>query len=204
MIVHLVPHACQQITVDQTHRGGDTVAKICGLAESEGTKTVSLTNSQKKMSHGVKSRERGGKRINVYVPFVGVLSTFVASFNWDTIARLCGEPLGRLVERCNHYCRHSNVASASFLTGFTNFWITPFFNWGCTNTPFAGWRCKFALSILYGIFSSLRARSSADLENMIPSLKPQRSTPTRFFTTMSISLWRFDGLFERRIQNGRT
>ena len=32
-IVHLVPHSCQHITVDQSHRSGDTVAKIleiCG------------------------------------------------------------------------------------------------------------------------------------------------------------------------------
>ena len=32
-IVHLVPHVCQHITVDQSHGSGDTVAKIleiCG------------------------------------------------------------------------------------------------------------------------------------------------------------------------------
>ena len=27
-IVHLFPHACQHITVDQSHSSGDTVAKI--------------------------------------------------------------------------------------------------------------------------------------------------------------------------------
>ena len=27
-VVHLVPHACQHITVDQSHSSGDTVAKI--------------------------------------------------------------------------------------------------------------------------------------------------------------------------------
>jgi len=27
-IVHLVPHECQHITVDQSHSSGDTVAKI--------------------------------------------------------------------------------------------------------------------------------------------------------------------------------
>jgi len=36
--------------------------------------------------------------------FLCVLSTFVASFDWDTLARLCSEPESRLVERCNHYC----------------------------------------------------------------------------------------------------
>jgi len=56
--------------------------------------------------------------------FLYVLATFVASFDWDTLARLCSEPESRLVERCNYYCLHSTVASASFLTCFTNLWIT--------------------------------------------------------------------------------
>ena len=63
-IVHVVPHACQHITVDQTHSSGDTVAKIWRLAGSGGTKTVSFTNPQKKKLHGVKSGDRGGHRIN--------------------------------------------------------------------------------------------------------------------------------------------
>ena len=45
-IVHLVSHACQHITVDQTHSSGDTVAKIWGLAASEDTKTVSFTEEK--------------------------------------------------------------------------------------------------------------------------------------------------------------
>ena len=63
-IVHLVPHACQHITVDQNHSSGYTVAKMWRLAGSGGTKTVSFTNRQKKKSHGVKSGDRGGHRIN--------------------------------------------------------------------------------------------------------------------------------------------
>ena len=63
-IVHLVPHACQHITVDQSHSSGDTVAKICRLEGSGGTKTVSFINLQKKKSHGVKSGDRGDHRIN--------------------------------------------------------------------------------------------------------------------------------------------
>ena len=63
-IVHLIPHACQQITVDKSHSSGDTVAKIRRLAGSGGTKTVSFTNPQKKKSHGVKTGDRGGHRIN--------------------------------------------------------------------------------------------------------------------------------------------
>ena len=31
-IVHLVPHACQQITVDQSHISGDRVAKILEIS----------------------------------------------------------------------------------------------------------------------------------------------------------------------------
>jgi len=42
--VHLVPHACQHITVDQSHISGDAVAKMWWLAGSGGTKTVSFTN----------------------------------------------------------------------------------------------------------------------------------------------------------------
>jgi len=68
-IVHLVPHACQHITVDQSHSSGDTVAKIWRLAGSGGTKTVSSTNPQKKKSHGVKSGDRGGHRINASSSF---------------------------------------------------------------------------------------------------------------------------------------
>ena len=62
--VHPVPHACQHITVDQSHSSGDTVAKIWRLAGNGDTKTVSFTNPQKKKSHGVKSGDRGGHRIN--------------------------------------------------------------------------------------------------------------------------------------------
>ena len=80
-IVHLVPHACQHITVDQSHRSGDTFAKIWRLAGSGGTKTVSFTNPQKKKSHGVKSEDRSGHRINASSFFMFVLSTFVASFD---------------------------------------------------------------------------------------------------------------------------
>ena len=121
--VHLVPHACQRITVDQSHSSGDTVAKIWRLAGSGGTKTVSFTNPQKKMSHGVKSGDRSAHRINASFFLLRVLSTFVVSFDWDTLARLCSEPECRLVERFNHYCLHWAVASANFLTCFTHLWI---------------------------------------------------------------------------------
>jgi len=69
VIVHLVPHACQHITVDESHSSGDTVARIWRLAGSGGTKTVSFTNPKKKKSHGVKSGDRGGHRINASLSF---------------------------------------------------------------------------------------------------------------------------------------
>jgi hypothetical protein len=31
-IVHLVPHACQHITVDQSHSGGDMIAKMLEIS----------------------------------------------------------------------------------------------------------------------------------------------------------------------------
>ena len=68
-IVNLVPHACQHITVDLSHRSGDTVAKIWRLAASGGTKTVSFTNPQKKNSHGGKSGDGDGYRINASSSF---------------------------------------------------------------------------------------------------------------------------------------
>jgi len=69
-------------------------------------------------------RRKSRTTVMHHLLFVCVLSTFVASFNWDTLARLCSEPESRLVERCNHYCLHSTVASASFLTCFMDLWIT--------------------------------------------------------------------------------
>jgi len=68
-IVHLVPHACQHIMVDQSHSSSDTVAKIWRLAGSGGTKTASFTNPQKKKSHGVKSGDQGGHLINASSSF---------------------------------------------------------------------------------------------------------------------------------------
>ena len=66
---------------------------------------------------------------------------------------------------------------------------------GFANTHFSGCSCKLALSNLCRTFSSLRPCSSADLENIRPSMKIQHSSPTRFFKTTSNSLWKLDGLF---------
>jgi len=119
-VVYLVPHAYQHITVNQSRSSGDTVAKIWRLAGSGGIKTVSFTNPQKKKLHGVKSRDRCATTLMRHLLFLCILSTCVASFNWDTLACLCSEPESRLVERCNHYSLHSTVPSASFLIYFTD------------------------------------------------------------------------------------
>jgi len=123
-IVHLVPHPCQHITVDQSHSSGDTVAKIWRLAGIGGTKTVSFTSPQKKSHTGLNPVTGVATSLTRHLLSLCVLSTVVASFDWDTLARLCSEPESRLVERCNHYCLPSTVASASFLTCFTELWIT--------------------------------------------------------------------------------
>jgi len=59
-IVHLVPDACQHITVDQSHSSGDTVAKILETSGEWRHKTVSFTNPHKKKSHGVTSGDQCG------------------------------------------------------------------------------------------------------------------------------------------------
>jgi len=80
--VHLVPHACQHIMVNQSHSSGDTVVKICRLAGSGGTKTMSFTNPQKKKLHGVKSGSGVATALTHHHHlFLCVLSTFVASFD---------------------------------------------------------------------------------------------------------------------------
>ena len=105
-IVHLVPHACQNITVDQSH------------SSRYGCENLEISGEWRHKDSVLKSGDRGGHRINASSFFLCVLSTFVTSFDRDTLARLCREPESRLVERCNHYCLHSIMASASFLTCF--------------------------------------------------------------------------------------
>jgi len=68
--------------------------------------------------------------------FLCVLSIFLVSFDWDTLALLRNEPESRLVERCNHYCLHSTVASASFLICFTDLWITLYIATNCNIVVF--------------------------------------------------------------------
>ena len=74
-IVHLVPHACQHTTVDQSHSSGDTVAKIWRLAGSVGTKTVSFTNRQKKIRTGLIPGTGVATALTRHLLFLCVLST---------------------------------------------------------------------------------------------------------------------------------
>jgi len=78
-IAHLVPHACQHNTVDQSHSSGDTVAKIWRLTGSGRTKTLSFTNPQKKKSHRVNPGTEVATALTRHLHFLCVLSTFVAS-----------------------------------------------------------------------------------------------------------------------------
>jgi hypothetical protein len=80
-IIHLVPHACQHIMVDQSHSSGDTVAKIWRLAGSGGTKTTSFINPQKKSSTGLNPGTGVATALTRHPLFLCVLSTFVASFD---------------------------------------------------------------------------------------------------------------------------
>jgi len=117
-IVHLVPHACQLITVDKSHSSGDTVAKILEISgEWRHKDSVPSQTPIRKSRTGLNPGTEVATALTRYLLVLCVLSTFVASFNSDTLARLCGsEPESRHVERCNHYCLNSTVASASFLT----------------------------------------------------------------------------------------
>ena len=80
-IVHLVPHACQHITVDQNHSSGDTIAKIWRLAGSGGTKTVSFTNPRRKCRTGLNPGTGVATALTRHLLSLCVLSTVVTSFD---------------------------------------------------------------------------------------------------------------------------
>jgi len=81
VIVHLVPHACHHITVDQSHSSDDTVAKIWRLTGSGGTETVSFTNPPRRKSRTGLNPGTGVATALTRHLFLCVLSTFVASFD---------------------------------------------------------------------------------------------------------------------------
>ena len=107
-IVHLVPHACQHITVDQSHGSGDLE-----ISEEWRHKECPSQTPRRKSRTGLNPGTGVATALTRHLLFLCVLSTSVASFVSDTLASLCSEPESRLVERCNHYCLHSTVTSAS-------------------------------------------------------------------------------------------
>jgi len=124
-IIHLVPHAYQHIKVDQSHSCDDNSCENLEISGEWRHKDSVLQKPPRRKSRtGLNPVTGVATALTRHLIFLCVLSTFVASIDWDTLARLCSEPEGRLVERCNHYCLHWNVTSASFLTCFTDLWIT--------------------------------------------------------------------------------
>ena len=82
VIVHLVPHACQHITVDESHSSGDPVAKIWRLAGSGDTRTVSFTNPTEENGRtGLNPGTGVATALTRHLLFLCVLSTFAASFD---------------------------------------------------------------------------------------------------------------------------
>ena len=126
--VRLVPHACQRITVDQSHMQRWYGCENLEISGEWRHKDSVLHKPPRRKSHtGLNPGTGVATALMRHLLFLCVLSTFVASFDWDTLARLCGEPESRPVERCNRYCLHWTVASVSFLTCFTDLWITGYY-----------------------------------------------------------------------------
>jgi len=81
-IVHLVLHAYQHITVDQTHSTSDTVAKILEISgEWRHKDSVLHKPPEKKGRTGLNPGTRVATALTRRLLFLCVLSTFVASFN---------------------------------------------------------------------------------------------------------------------------
>jgi len=80
-IVHLVPHACQHITVDQSHSSGNTVAKIWRLTGSGGTRQSPSQTPRRKSRTGLNPGTGVATALTRHLLFLCVLSTFVASFD---------------------------------------------------------------------------------------------------------------------------
>ena len=80
-MVHLVPHACQNITVDQSHSSGDTVAKILVISGDWRHKdSVHRKPPRRKRRTGLNPVTGVATALTRRLLFLCVLSTFVASF----------------------------------------------------------------------------------------------------------------------------
>ena len=99
-IVHLVPHACQHITVDQSHSSCDTGAKILAISREwrHRDSVLHTPPPQKKKSYGVKSGDRCGHRINasssIPVRHIHLCGKFrlIPSHVFVVVSRRAGEP----------------------------------------------------------------------------------------------------------------
>ena len=80
-IVHLVPHTCQHITVDQSHSSGDTVAKILEISREWRQKDSVLHKPPRKKSRmGLNPGTEVATTLTCHLLFLCILSTFVASY----------------------------------------------------------------------------------------------------------------------------
>jgi hypothetical protein len=64
-IVHLVPHACQHITVDLNHSSGDTVAKILMFTERHIWYYCLLAGNQGNYVHGLFLEKKLGESLSM-------------------------------------------------------------------------------------------------------------------------------------------
>lgn len=130
VIIHLIPHPCQHVTGDLSHRGSDTVARIPEISRQWRHKYSILHNPPPKVR--VKSGDRS-HHINASSSYPVYTIHLCGNF-WlrspPPPTRLCGsEPDNCLVERRNQYCLHSTGASAIFLRvqvnnpSFIGLWI---------------------------------------------------------------------------------
>jgi len=81
VIVHLVPHACQHITVNKSHSSGDMVAINLEISGEWRHKDSVLHKPPEKKSHRVKPGTWVATALTRHHLFLCVLSTFVASFD---------------------------------------------------------------------------------------------------------------------------
>ena len=171
--VRLVPRACQHITVDQSHSSGNNGCEnleISGQWRHEDS--VLHKHPEEKNRTWLNPVTGVANALTRHLLFLCVLSTFLASFDWDTLERLCSEPEIRLVERCNHYCFHSTVASTRFLTCFTDLWITLYYVevYRKQNTFYCTSRGDSNISYFYKEFHTV-VESKSSSRGCLPSVR---------------------------------
>jgi len=97
-IIHLVPHACQHITVDQRATAAVIRLRKSGdWREVEAQRHCPSQTPRRKCRTGLKPGTGVATALTRHFLFLCVLSIFMANFDWDTLAHLCNEPESRLV-----------------------------------------------------------------------------------------------------------